>query len=63
MDIRQFLVDKTEQMISFTQPAGRDKSEDEPWDKTRVIGNKMVDARRAAEKEEAKENVTKKPPM
>ena len=62
-DIRQFLVDKNEQKISFVQPAGRNKEEDEPWDKNRVIRNKMVDARRAADKEEAKKHMTKKPPM
>jgi hypothetical protein len=63
MDIRQFLVDKNEQKISFVQPAGRNKEKNEPWNKNSVIRNNMVDARRAADKEEAKKHMTKKPPM
>ena len=64
MDIRQFLVDKDKQKISFNQSAGSLREEDEPWDKNRVIRNKMVDARRAADKEEARESMSSmKPPM
>ena len=65
MDIRQFLKDGKvmhNEKFKFV-PNKNDDTEDEPIDKMRIIRNKMVEARRAADRDMAKMTMIKKPPM
>ena len=61
-DIRQFLKHGRKGEPSFVSNPNKEVK-DEPLDKMRIIRNKMIDARRAADKEEARKSMAKQPPM
>ena len=66
MDIRQFLAGNkgVGERFSFIENNTSKDAKDEPFDKTRVIRNKMAEARRAADKDMARlSSMSKKTPM
>ena len=62
LDIRQFLKDGKREEFRFVSNPDKDVK-DEPLDKMRIIRNKMIEARRAADREEARKSMAKQPPM